>query len=83
MELIVGNRRITPSAIQPVSGGVEARLKGEALLRLLDASFHGQGTIEVIGGGLDRRPMEVADIRMTGADTTVRLRCTGPAPRLV
>lgn len=83
MELIVGNRRITPSAIQPLRDGVEARLRGDALRQVLDATFHGQGTIEVIGGGLDRRPMEVADIRMTGGETTIRLRCTGPAPRLV
>lgn len=83
MDLIVGTRRITPAAIQRIDGGVEAILKGEALLSVLDAGFRGLGTIEVMGAGLDRRPMDVAAIEMTGGDTRVTLLCAGPARALV
>lgn len=82
MELIIGTRRIIPAAIHRVAGGVEAVLKGDALLSLLDAAFHGTCSIEVLGGGLDRRPMDVASICMQGADTRVTLICNGSAPAL-
>ncbi|WP_149142924.1 hypothetical protein [Gemmobacter caeruleus] len=83
MQLIIGDRRVEPGSITRIAGGVEAVLKGEALLRLLDAAFHGMGTIEVLGGDLDRRPMDVTSIRMKGAETCVTLIAAGPAPRLV
>lgn len=83
MELIIGARRITPSAIHRIKGGVTATLRGEALMSLLNASFHGTGSIEMLGGDLDRHPMEVTSIEMTGADTTVTLLCAGPAKTLM
>ena len=82
MDLIIGTRRITPDAITRTAEGVEAVLHGEALLRLLDAAFHGAGSIEVSGGDLDRRPMEVTGIAMRGRDTCVTLACAGRALRL-
>ncbi|SEN36622.1 hypothetical protein SAMN04488103_104299 [Gemmobacter aquatilis] len=83
MELIVGAKRITPSAIHRIAGGVEATLRGEALISLLDATFHGAGSIEVHGGDLDRRPLDVAAIEMTGGDTRVTLVYAGPAKTLM
>ena len=83
MELIIGNQHVTPSAIHMIEGGVEAELRGDALRSLLDATYHGRCTIEVLGGELHRRPLEVVDIAMSGATTRVRLRCSGPAYRLV
>ncbi|MBT9244956.1 hypothetical protein KM031_01910 [Gemmobacter fulvus] len=83
MELIVGARRITPSAIHRIAGGVTATLRGDALISLLDATFHGAGTIELSGGDLDRRPMDVAAIEMTGGETIVTLLCGGPAKPLM
>ncbi|MFC7705073.1 hypothetical protein ACFQXB_12780 [Plastorhodobacter daqingensis] len=83
MELLVGARRITPSAIRRIAGGVTATLRGDALISLLDATFHGKGSVEVIGGDLDRRPMDVAAIEMSGGDTTVTLICSGPARTLM
>jgi len=82
VELIVGNKRVIPTAMTPIPGGVEAQLAGEALLSVLEATFHGGATIEVLGGDLDRRPMDVAEIRMEGASTTVTLLCSGAALRL-
>ena len=67
---------------QSALNGVEAQLAGEALLSVLEATFHGGATIEVLGGDLDRRPMDVAEIRMEGASTTVTLLCSGAALRL-
>ncbi len=82
MYLIVGTRRIVPTAVHPVAGGVEVALRGDALVSLLDATFGragcGAASIEVSGGGLDRRPMDVAAIVMTGADARVTLLCAGP-----
>ncbi|MFC3568731.1 hypothetical protein [Paracoccus sp. TOH] len=82
MELLVGVRRIIPAAIHPIPGGVEAELRGDAVLSLLDAAFHGAGRVELLGGGLDRRPMDVAGIEMRGASTLVTLLCAGEAARL-
>ncbi|VDC33352.1 hypothetical protein [Pseudogemmobacter humi] len=83
MDLIIGNRHVSPASIRRVAGGVEAVLKGEALISLLDAAFHGAGTIHVLGGDLDRRPMDLTGIDMTGGETRVTLTCAGPAPMLV
>lgn len=82
MNLIIGTQHIIPSAITRTPDGVEAVLHGEALLSLLDAAFHGAGTIEILGGDLDRRRMEVAGIEMSGRETTVTLVCAALAPRL-
>lgn len=82
LELIIGNRHVKPTEIHRIDGGVEAILQGDALRSLLDVTFHGAGTIEILGGGLDRRPLEVRDIAMHGATTKVTLICTGPAPML-
>lgn len=82
MNLIVGTRQITPLAITRIDGGVEAVLKGAALLSVLDAAFHGAGSIEMLGGDLDRRRMEVTDIQMHGAETRVTLHCIGTKARL-
>lgn len=49
MELIVGTRRITPAAIHPIPGGVEAELRGDAVLPLLDEAFQGGGRVEMLG----------------------------------
>lgn len=82
MELLVGARRITPERVQAVPGGIKAELRGEAVLRLLDATFHGTGSIEILGGALNRRPVDVAGIEMRGASTLVTLLCAGEAAQL-
>ena len=82
MELIVGTRRIVPESMQPIPGGIEAEVRGDAVLSLLDATFHGAGSIEVLGGALHRRAMDVAGIEMRGASTLVTLICAGEAARL-
>lgn len=82
MDLIIGTRHITPDAITRTPDGVEAVLHGEALLSLLDAAFHGAGTIEVLGGDLDRARMEVTAIDMQGRETRVTLTCLGAGTRL-
>lgn len=82
MELIVGTRRIAAAAIHPIPGGVEAELRGDAVLPLLDATFHGAGRVEILGGGMDCRPMDVAGIEMRGASTLVTLLCAGEAAAL-
>jgi hypothetical protein len=82
MNLIIGTRHVTPEAITRTAEGVEAVLRGEALLTLLDSAFHGAGTIEVLGGDLDRCPMEVVGIAMHGAETRVTLTALGAARRL-
>lgn len=83
MELIVGTRQITPDAMTRTPEGVEAVLHGAALLSLLDAAFHGAGTIEVLGGDLGRRRMEVTGIDMHGGKTRVTMACVGAGLRLM
>ncbi|WP_313352890.1 hypothetical protein [Paracoccus sp. (in: a-proteobacteria)] len=82
MELIVGIRRITPTAVHAIPGGIEAELRGEAVLSLLDEAFRGAGRVEVLGGDMDRRLMDVAGIEMRGASTLVTLLCAGTAAQL-
>jgi len=82
VELIVGNKRIVPMATRRIAGGIEAELAGEALTSVLDATFGGGVSIEVLGGDLDRCPMDVADIRMHGAATTVTFLSAAQALRL-
>ncbi len=77
VELIVGNKRITAKALRRIPGGVEAQLAGEALTSVLDATFRGGASIEVLGGDLDHHALDVADIRMAGASTTVTLLTSG------
>ena len=83
LELIIGTRRIVPDAIQQLDDGVEAILRGSAVLPVLDAAFYGAGSIEVLGGAFDRRPMDLVSIEMSCDVTRVTLVCTGPAPRLI
>lgn len=82
MNLIIGARHIVPDTITRTEQGVEAVLHGPALLSLLDAAFHGAGSIEVLGGDLDRRRMEVTGIDMRGGQTCVTLSCIGTAARV-
>jgi hypothetical protein len=82
MELIVDNKRVASQSLHRVAHGVEAFLTGEALLRVLDATFHGTGAIEIHGGDLDRRTMEVLGIEMQGAATRVTLICRPGTPAL-
>ncbi|MGD9917634.1 MAG: hypothetical protein AB7U46_06405 [Paenirhodobacter sp.] len=77
MELIVGNKRIAAQTLRRIPGGVEAQLAGEALTRLLDATFRSGASIELLGGDLDHHALDVADIRMAGASTTVTLLSAG------
>ena len=83
MNLIIGTRHVTPDVITRTPEGVEAVLRGEALLTLLDSAFHGAGTIEVLGGDLDRCPMEVIGIVMQGGETRVALAALGAARHLM
>ena len=79
MQLLIGKDAITPQSIHRIAGGVQAVLKGEGLLRVLDAAMEGGPGIELLGGDLDRRPLQVAAIRMAGRDTHVTLICCGAA----
>jgi hypothetical protein len=83
MDLIIGTRHITPDAITRTATGVEAILHGEALMSLLNAAFHGAGTIEVLGGDLDRHRMEVTAIDMQGRETRITLAAVGAGQRLM
>jgi hypothetical protein len=82
VQLVIGARHITPHTIRRIAGGVEAVLKGDALRALLDSAFHGRGTIEILGGDLHRRRVEVTGIEMSGSDTRVTLICQGIAAAL-
>lgn len=75
VELIVGARRVTPQAVRPVAGGIEVELRGPALLAVLDASFQGQDSIEVLGGRWHRHRAQVSAISMQGASSRVLLTC--------
>ncbi|WP_038148499.1 hypothetical protein [Thioclava atlantica] len=75
MELIVGNKRVTPKSLRRIPGGVEAELAGEGLTSVLDATFGGT-SIALSGGDLDHHALDVTDIRMAGATTTVTLLAT-------
>lgn len=57
-------------------------MHGAALLSLLDAAFHGAGTIEIRSGDRNRRRMEVTGIDMQGHETRVTLACVGAAAHL-
>ena len=83
MDLIIGTRHIIPDAITRTATGIEAVLHGDALLSLLNAAFHGSGTIEVLGGDFDRHRMEVIGIQMQGCETRVTLSAMGAGQRLM
>lgn len=83
MDLIIGTRHITPDTITRTGTGVEAILHGEALISLLNAAFHGAGTIEVLGGDLNRCRMEVTGIEMQGGETRVIMTAMGAGQRLM
>lgn len=76
MELVVGTHRID-ATLRRIPGGVEAELAGAALKRLIDATLGSGETIEVLGGDLDRHVLDIADIRMAGATTTITLLYAG------
>ena len=77
VELIVGNKRIAAKALRRIPGGVVAQLAGDALTSVLDATFRGGASIELLGGDLDHHTLDVTDIRMAGASTTVTLLTSG------
>lgn len=83
MDLIIGNRHFIPDAIICTATGVEAILHGDALRSLLNAAFHGAGTIEILGGDLNRHRMEVTEIEMQGRETRVTLTAMGEGQRLI
>ena len=62
---------------------IEAILHGDALRSLLNAAFHGAGTIEILGGDLNRHRMEVTEIEMQGRETRVTLTAIGVGQRLI
>lgn len=53
--------------------GIEVALHGEALMPFLNAAFHGSGTIEVLGGDLDRHRIEVTGIEVRCRETRVTM----------
>ncbi|SOC14507.1 hypothetical protein [Rhodobacter maris] len=80
MHLIVGTKTLPEVALRPIPGGYEAEAKGEALRRLLDATFGGASievTGEAAGGAAAVQGLDVTDIRMGGATTTVTLMKAG------
>jgi biotin synthase-like enzyme len=83
MDLIIGTRHITPDAITRTATGVEVVLHGKALMALLNAAFHGSGTVEILGGDLDRHRMEVTGIEMQGRETRVTLAAMEARQRLI
>jgi hypothetical protein len=76
MHLIIGTQTLANVPLRRIPGGYEAVLAGEALKRLLDATFGG-ASIEVLGGDLPAQGFDVTDIRMKGATTTVVLMRSG------
>ena len=62
MNRIIGTYHIIPNTIIRTPEVVEAMSHGKTLLSLLDAVVHGAEPIEVLGGELDRRRMEVTGI---------------------
>ena len=82
IELIIGNKRIRPTTITPVEGGLEAVLQGEALVSVLDATFLGSGCIEASGGEMDRCRLEVSAIEMLGGSTRITLVPSSAPARL-
>ncbi len=82
IELIFGTRRVAPTAVRRIAGGFQADLRGDALLALLDLTFQGPAQVEMLGCGMDLRPLEVTEIEMHGNSTTVTLLCAGEAPLL-
>jgi hypothetical protein len=83
MDLIFGTRQITPDAITRTTTGVGAVQHGEALISLLNAAFNGAGTIEILGGDLNRHWIEVTEIEMQGRETRVTLTAMGAGQRLL
>lgn len=81
MELIAGNARVVPSEIEAIPGGIVARLSGAGFRALLDATFGGQGTVELRSHeGLCQ--MTVSQISMQGASTLVTLHASGTPQRV-
>ena len=76
MHLIIATESFSDVPLRRIPGGYEAVLAGKALQRLLDATFRG-ASIEVLGGDLNAHGLDVTDIRMAGATTTVTLMSAG------
>ncbi|MBL3562664.1 hypothetical protein JMM59_16440 [Rhodovulum sulfidophilum] len=76
LQLIIGSQIVANARLRRIPGGIEAQLAGDALKRLIDATFIG-GSIEVLDGTHRARGLDVTDIRMGGASTTVTLKATG------
>lgn len=83
MDLIIGTRHITPDAITRTATGVEAVLHVDALMPLLNAAFYGVGTIEILGGDLNRHRMEVTRIETQGRETRMTMAAIGAGQRLM
>ena len=77
MKPVIGTRHITPDDITRSATGLEAVLHGVALVSLLNAAFHGAGTIKFLGGDPDRHQMEITGIDRRGCETGVTLAGTG------
>lgn len=76
MHLIIATESFADVPLRRIPGGYEAVLAGKALKRLIDAAFEG-ASIEVWGGDLTAHGLDVTDIRMAGATTTVTLMAAG------
>ena len=76
MQLIIATEAFANVPLRRIPGGYEAVLAGKALKRLLDATFEG-ASIEVLGGDAAPQGLDVTDIRMAGATTTVVLMAAG------
>lgn len=72
-ELIVGSLRVSPVTVELFDGGAVARLAGAGLLSVLDATFAGDGAIELWSAGAQPRAMQVTEIAMRGSATFVTL----------
>ena len=73
---------LDPRRHHPHRDGRRVVLHGNALMALLNAAFHGSGTVEILGGDLDRHRMEVIGIEMQGRETRVTLAAMDARQRL-
>jgi hypothetical protein len=76
-ELIVGTLRVSPVSLDAFDGGVVALLAGAGLLSVLDATFAGDGAVQLWSEGVAPRAMRVTDIAMRGRSTFVTLQDAG------
>ncbi|TQS72531.1 hypothetical protein ERN12_01585 [Rhodobacteraceae bacterium] len=76
MQLIIATERFADIALRPIPGGFEAVLAGDALKRLVEASFGG-ASIELWDEKGPAQRLNVTDIRMAGRTTCVTLMSSG------